>query len=93
MHRGKKRVLREVLTVLEMDSSGRTGRQRRTGNRRGPQTGDDLELKESRSWCLRTERGREMGIRWGSHPNVHGNGKTKRKRRDERDGVLTFGQR
>jgi hypothetical protein len=32
---------------------------------------------------LRTERGRD--------PNVHGNGKTERKRQDERDGVLTFG--
>jgi hypothetical protein len=61
MHR-KKRELREVLTALEMDSNGWTGRQRRTDSR---QTCDDLELKESRSWCLRTERGREMGIRWG----------------------------
>jgi hypothetical protein len=65
MHRGKKRELREVLTALEMDSSGRTGQQWRTGSWRGPRTGDDLELKESRSWCLRTKRGREMGIRWG----------------------------
>jgi hypothetical protein len=29
----------------------------------------------------------------GRHPNVHGNGKMERKRRDERDGVLTFGKR
>jgi hypothetical protein len=38
------------------------------------------------------ERGRKVEIRWGRHPNVHGNGKTETKRRDERDGVLTFGQ-
>jgi hypothetical protein len=41
--------------------------------------------------CNRTEKGREIEIRWGRPPNVHGNGKTERKRRDERDGVLTFG--
>jgi hypothetical protein len=40
----------------------------------------------------RTEKGREIEIRWGRPPNVHGNGKTEKKRRDERDGVLTFGQ-
>jgi hypothetical protein len=39
-----------------------------------------------------TEKGREIGIRRGRSPNVHGNGKTERKRRDERDVVLTFGQ-
>jgi hypothetical protein len=39
------------------------------------------------------EKGREIEIRWGRPPNVHGNGKTERKRQDERDGVLTFGQR
>jgi hypothetical protein len=27
----------------------------------------------------RIEKGREIGIRWGRSPNVHGNGKTERK--------------
>jgi hypothetical protein len=44
---------------VEMDSSSRTGRQRRTGSLRDPQTGDDLKLKDR---VLRTKRGREMGI-------------------------------
>jgi hypothetical protein len=68
MHREKKRGSREVLTALEMDSSGRTGR------RRGPVAGvvhpealegDRGTRARGRSWCMRTERGREMGIRWG----------------------------
>jgi hypothetical protein len=59
MHMEKKEGIEGGAHRVEMDSSGRTGRQRRTGSRRGPQTGDDLELKDR---CLRTERGREMGI-------------------------------
>jgi hypothetical protein len=37
--------------------------------------------------------GRVKGIRWGWPRNCRLNGKTERNRRDERDGVLTFGQR
>jgi hypothetical protein len=43
--------------------------------------------------CNITERGREMEIRRGQPQNVHGNDKMERKRRDERDDVLTVGQR
>jgi transposase InsO family protein len=39
----------------------------------------------------RTKKGREIEIRWGRPPNVHGNGKMERDRRGEHDGVLTFG--
>jgi hypothetical protein len=87
MLRGKtKRRSREfadVLTELDIDRSGSISRRRRTSGRR------------RRSAKLGTEhtKGREIEIRWGRPPNMQGNGKTERKRRDERDGVLTFGQR
>jgi hypothetical protein len=40
-----------------------------------------------------TDTEKAMGIRWERPQNCRLNGKTERNQRDERDGVLTFGQR
>jgi hypothetical protein len=53
--------------------------------------GRDGGLQLGHGDCNITEKGRETEIRWGRPPNVHGNDKTERDRRGERDGVLTFG--
>jgi hypothetical protein len=49
------------------------------------------------SWRLirtvHNEKEREKGIRWQRPQNCRLHGKTERKHQDERDGVLTFGQR
>jgi hypothetical protein len=40
--------------------------------------GRDGGLQLGHSDCNRTEKGREIEIRWGRPPNVHGNAKTER---------------
>jgi hypothetical protein len=42
---------------------------------------------------VKAEKEKAKGIRWEQPRNCRLNGKTERNRRDERDGVLTFGQR
>jgi hypothetical protein len=42
---------------------------------------------------VQPDREGKEGIRWERPRNCRLNGKTERERRDERDGVLTFGQR
>jgi hypothetical protein len=66
--------------------SGGDGRNRRPQGRRPAHGG----LQLGHSDCNRTEKGREIEIRWGRPPNVHKNGETERDRRGKRDGVLTF---
>jgi hypothetical protein len=41
---------------------------------------------------VQAEKENTKGIRWERPRNCRLNGKTERNRRDERDGVLTFGQ-
>jgi hypothetical protein len=64
--------------------------------KRGPHARASRELEKILPWRLtgtETEGKKEKtGIRWEWPPNAHGKGKMERKRRDERDGVLTFGQ-
>jgi hypothetical protein len=42
---------------------------------------------------VQAEKEKAKGIRWERPRNCRLNGKTKRNQRDERDGVVTFGQR
>jgi hypothetical protein len=64
--------------------------------RGGSGTPDPTCRKLERSWrstrTVHAEKERENMIRW-ERRNRRLNGKTERKLRDERDGVLTFGQR
>jgi hypothetical protein len=49
-----------------------------------------LQLEQYKQYSKERE---SKGIRWKRPQNCRLNGKTERNRRDEHDGVLTFGQR
>jgi hypothetical protein len=55
-----------------------------TGGRDGRRRPESGAAAAQADWtsvdCNKTERGREIEIRWGRPPNVHGNGKMERKR-------------
>jgi hypothetical protein len=65
---------------------------RRGGSGAWDQTYRELERLWRLTRIVHVEKERAKGIRWGWPPNAHGNGKTERGRRGERNCVLTFDQ-
>jgi hypothetical protein len=62
--RGKNDWSREVLTALEMDSSGRTARQQKTGGQRRLRTGDDLREQDDDVTRRRSLDPISRSLRW-----------------------------